>query len=313
MDEYNPHNNVMFDPGSMESEPSMDKMLNDEEFHRWIEAGIDSSSNELDPAIRRHLDSSVKRRIKGLTFRQRRTTVLITLAAMLAGVIIGGFSFRAIQHHEPIPSHPLIVTTGPSETAKVTLPDGTLVTINNESSLTYNYESGIRAVECDGEAFFDVAHDPDHPFIVSNGDLSVRCLGTSFDMKAYHDDPLVTVALASGRICATAGKSSVTIDPDNIVEYVRQTGKVSTRKISSSDYTEWTDGYLRFDNETLASIGRTLQRKYGVRIDIPESVASERISGNVGRCGLRDILEMLCLTSNLSYKEINDSVFKISR
>lgn len=315
MDEPNLKNHLPSPKEIPEREIPMESIMSDDNFHRWIEDGIEAASDNLDRATRRHLDESVKGRIRNISRRNRRSVALIAIAAVLAGFIAGGFAVHLASSPAAVKTDPVVVATGPSETARVTLPDGTLVTVNNESTLTYNFESdnGIRSAICDGEAFFEVAPNADHPFIVTNGDLSVKCLGTSFDMKAYRDEPLVTVALATGRICATAGESSVTIDPNNIVEYSRKTGRVAARKITASDYTEWTDGYLRFNNEPLGSIARTLQRKYGVRIDIPESVAGERISGNVGRCGVRDILKMLCLTSNLNYTEVNDSTFAVSR
>lgn len=95
-----------------------------------------------------------------------------------------------------------------AEATTVNLPDGSIVTLNRNSSLSYarDFNSKLRRVVLQGEAFFEVTKDAHRPFVIATGEAMVKVVGTSFNVSAYDADPDVTVTVAEGRVVFTAVK-----------------------------------------------------------------------------------------------------------
>src|ERR1019366_6846207 len=89
--------------------------------------------------------------------------------------------------------------------SKIVLSDGSVVTLNSETTLRYpaEFNGQTREVYLDGEAFFDVAKDHKHPFIVHAGKMNVRVLGTAFNIKSYANDATSETTLIRGAIEVT--------------------------------------------------------------------------------------------------------------
>lgn len=134
------------------------------------------------------------------------------------------------------------------------LSDGTRVQLNTDTALKVVFDGKVRRVELRrGEAFFDVAHDPVHPFIVVAGSTEVRAIGTRFDVRRDHE--AVKVVLAEGRVAVTDGggaKARWTLSPGQSVT----TGKAETRRPPAradvATATGWTEGRVRFHATPLA-------------------------------------------------------------
>jgi transmembrane sensor len=132
----------------------------------------------------------------------RRTSLV---AAILAVVILtGSFVFLYLYNRQSyLQSGRLInieVTMGSK--AITTLPDGSRVWLNAGSRLSYrdNFGKQNRDVYLTGEAYFDVFHNPSKPFVVKAGNLSIKALGTAFNVKAYPDDPAIITTLVRGKV-----------------------------------------------------------------------------------------------------------------
>lgn len=95
-----------------------------------------------------------------------------------------------------------IISTKNGSRSKIQLPDGTHVWLNAGSQLTYNDSFGkdLREITLMGEAFFDVAKDAEHPFVIHANDINIKVLGTSFNVRAYPDDKRTEAALIQGLI-----------------------------------------------------------------------------------------------------------------
>lgn len=175
------------------------------------------------------------------------------------------------------------------------LPDGTRVQLNTDTALKVRFDGKVRRVELRrGQAFFDVAHDPTHPFIVAAGDTEVRAIGTRFDVRRDQDQ--VKVVLAEGRVAVTehgADRAAWTLSPGQAVT----TGPAATRRPPTrtdvAAVTGWTEGWVRFHAtplpDAVAEINRYSRDKIalggGVPVnalvngDFPISKPDEFISG----------------------------------
>lgn len=316
MDEIHPKLiTKLVDKGSTKQDITDDisGIRSDNGFCEWVEKQIKDACGQLDPDTRKRLDQSIKSKIQKLHSSRYRKYKIMVVAAVIVAAFLGGAAVWMTTMNDRAEPLTLTIATGTSEKAKVTLPDGTKVNINDNTTIRYirSGKDDTRLVECNGEALFDVAHDPEHPFIVKNGELNVRCLGTVFNVKAYEDDPTVTVTLVEGSICASSRESSITISPNTMVTYSKKSGKMDSQKINAADYTEWTDGYLRFNDESLASVARTLQRRYNVKIKMSGNIAAEHITGSIGNGDIKDVLRMICLTSDHKFIQEGDSLYII--
>ena len=153
----------------------------------------------------------------------KRTPFLSTFARIAAMVIIiagaGWLLFEVAA-----PQKITLTSDSDQKNIEVLLSDGSTVFLNRNSSLTYpkNFRSGTRKVSLKGEAFFDIARDEEHPFIIDAGKAKIRVLGTSFNVITENAENEVEVYVASGKVMVTSvdGSGSLTLEP----EYV---GKVS--------------------------------------------------------------------------------------
>ena len=152
---------------------------------------------------------------------------------------------------------------------KIRLSDGTEVTLNSETLFVYpkNFYGKRREVYLSGEAFFDVTHDEKKPFIVQAGPLDVRVLGTTFNVEAYMDDDLITTTLETGRVKVYRSDNEsdgVTMEPDERVVYHKQNGSFEVFRTDAEKTISWTEGEIRFVNQPLSAILKTLERRYDV-------------------------------------------------
>ncbi len=163
---------------------------------------------------------------------------------------------------------------------KVTLPDGTEVWLNAESSLRFPEQFGnTRKVVLTGEAFFKVAHDASHPFIVQTAKMNVKVLGTEFDFRNYEAEaPCVSLLRGSVEILNTDNS------PTNIVLKPGQgaslgdDGKVNVAPVDVYAVRQWVDGFFYFQDQTLLSVLRELSRWYNVGIVIKDNqLVNEKI------------------------------------
>lgn len=157
---------------------------------------------------------------------------------------------------------------------EVALADGTNVVLNAGSSLKYPtkfIKGGVRQVFLTGEAYFDVAHDAKHPFIVNAEKLDVQVLGTEFNVSAYENDLNTEVVLVKGKVALNDNKdvkkeNTVVILPGTKGTYNRLTNTIVTSSVDTSLYTAWMNGELVFRNSKFSDIRKILERRYNVII-----------------------------------------------
>jgi ferric-dicitrate binding protein FerR (iron transport regulator) len=168
------------------------------------------------------------------------------------------------------------------------LEDGTKIWINSETNIQYpvSFNSGNRTVKLQGEAYFEVAHNPDKPFIVELDDAKVEVLGTSFDIKAYKEDISLTTTLAEGKVSfsSRSGDENFVLSPGEQFELDKTSGAVTKREVDVSIYTSWKDGRFAFRNQRVEDIFKTLTRWYDVEIVYQtESIKEKRFTGDLKR------------------------------
>lgn len=159
------------------------------------------------------------------------------------------------------------------KTFKVRLSDGSLVHLNAGSQLKYpeHFTESERKVYLQGEAYFEIAHNKEKPFIVQTPDTDIQVLGTKFNVSAYPDEKLVATVLVEGSVKIsekeTNKNTEVILTPGHLALWNKTTEKMNVTKVNEEDYMSWIEGKLVFESKTFEEMLRVLERKYNVIIE----------------------------------------------
>jgi transmembrane sensor len=192
----------------------------------------------------------------------------------------------------------------------VQLSDGTEVNLNYGSKIKYprNFTGDTREISLVGEAYFDVAHNPDRPFIVKTGKLDVKALGTEFNVHAYPDDDVIETTLVEGKVVIERAISDNknqaigTMVPGQHVSFNLNSGKTSSIKGKIEKYIAWKDGKLVFDNEPLTGVAEKLGRMFNVEIEVADEVKNYSYTVTLVDDPLLLILDLMTEVTDISYK-----------
>lgn len=156
------------------------------------------------------------------------------------------------------------------------LPDGSKIQLNSNAELSHPefYASDTRDVNFSGEAFFNIAHNPEKPLIVSTDNVRVKVLGTSFNLCNCSDSDEITVYLESGKILFySIGDTEedileqVILTPGEMAVYSKTTGMITKSYFTGNNHTAWKSGILEFVNAPLTDVVKVIEKTYGVTID----------------------------------------------
>ena len=155
---------------------------------------------------------------------------------------------------------------------KVKLSDGTLVYLNSGSTLKYpvKFLNGkSREVFLDGEAYFVVSKDKDHPFIVNANEISTQVYGTEFNISSYKNDTNLDIVLVEGSIGVynnLKNEKQLLLVPNEKASFNKKDLKFAKETVDAKNFIAWKDGVLLFENATFESIVKKLERNYNVSI-----------------------------------------------
>lgn len=203
---------------------------------------------------------------------------LSVAAILLALVSVGvSFYFAGREKQMLVSAGFTEVMTQFGEKSEITLPDGTVVTLSGRTRLRYpsDISLGNRNVDFNGEAYFDVSKDADHPFTIKAHDITVKVTGTSFNLYARHDSESDEIILDKGSV-VLYGDSE-----DKCVSLTGGESAVYNKKNGEFDVVDFKDNPLlrrrvfgiRYENIQPAELIRSMEKTYGVSIDTEISAA----------------------------------------
>lgn len=194
----------------------------------------------------------------------------------------------------------------------VVLADGTKVWINSESELSFPsaFEGKDRVVELKGEAYFDVAKDARHPFIVKTGETAIRVLGTSFNICGYAEDGYQQTTLVSGAVEVDYRGKQYRLTPGEQLEVREEGGEPEIRKVDVRLYTSWKDGMFRFLDMPLDELTVKLKRWYDVNFIFEnEACKTYRFTGAVRKdVDFNEFIQLVETTTNVKFEIDGDNI-----
>jgi transmembrane sensor len=281
-----------------------------------VESWLNDSSIEPDiPKLSQQKRKEKKLAIwKGITQKNKAhqakprsylfTTAIAIIACSCVAFAISFYIHK--QDTKPIYAAHYQLKSVNGQKSRITLSDGTVIRLNAGSTLNYpdHFTGQIRAVQLDGEAYFEVAQNKNKPFIIHTKQGIVRVLGTKFNLKAFHNDLTESLSLDEGSVrysdqadstnfvLLSPHQHAVLNDPDN---------SFNVRPSKPQD-AAWLQNQLDFNNLPLTEIAKQLERWYGVSIILKrEKLNEQRYTGTYHNPSLNHLLEQLGYVMGFKY------------
>lgn len=292
-------------------------LRHDRQIHSILEDGLRNADPGMDEETSNRMYERIRTSIpvkKKPLFAQPIWRRSLRWAAIFILPLISAFSVYFLMNGNIAGNGiPVTVTAGKGEKAEITLADGSRVWLNSGSSLTYNetFSRKERNVYLTGEAYFEVAKDKKHPFTVKTNEMDIQALGTAFNVSAYDTEQFFSSVLLEGKVKVSAYGQEYILEENERAIYDKTNHTLTTDKVYASDFVEWKNGNLYFQNRSFEEIANTLARVFNVEIGfVSEELRPIRFSGTLGGSSIRNTLDILSLTSPMRY-EMNGTVIEL--
>lgn len=256
---------------------------------------------ETQQRMLKNIHAKIKRKkLYALAYECLRYASMLVLIVSL----VGGSYWWLTSSTAPTPNY-TYVSVLPGNKSKLTLPDGTSVTLNGNSQLRYDVEpkKHREVVLMKGEAYFDVAKDANCPFRVHVNDMQIEVLGTQFNVRLNED--AIETALFSG---------AVQLSSDSLLQdYQLRPGKKSIYRPVSHQITicdndgltdaRWKDGYLAFNSLPFSKVLQEIENWYGVKFQLRnQHLANDKLTGAFYKETLESVLISLSMQYGFKYR-----------
>jgi len=188
---------------------------------------------------------------------------------------------------------------------QVVLPDGTKVWLNASSSLSFpTYFSGLeRRVQLKGEAYFEVAKNAHMPFKVDVKGMTVKVLGTHFNVMAYDDEQEINTTLLEGSVELSNSRQVQMLKPGEQATLKKSDASMDIKKVNTAEFVAWKNGSFMFTDENIENIMRKLARWYDVEVSYKGNLSDKVFAGYISKDEhISEVLKMLELTGTIHFK-----------
>jgi len=237
-------------------------------------------------------------------------------AAAILLIPVMGFTFYFFSKYNSVRTDKSISAVSFNEVyssvdaiTKVLLPDSSVVWLNHSSSLRYPsiFDRKNRNVELKGEGYFEVASNPERPFVVSVDNINVVAVGTTFNVMAYPEENRIETSLIEGRVefhLTSEKKSSTVLEmkPEDVLIYSRENGELIKLTIKDDRYFSWKDGKLVFTAEPMSEVVKKLNRWFNADIKILDPrVEGLTLTATFINENLTQVLDLISMVSPVKY------------
>jgi ferric-dicitrate binding protein FerR (iron transport regulator) len=232
-----------------------------------------------------------------------RMAAFLVIALGLSFVIYFAFIGKHSQWVE--------ITTSMKETKQISLPDGSKIWLNGASTIRYDRQleaSTHREVWLEGEAYFEVTHNPQQPFIIYSGASTIQVLGTSFNVRGYPDESTVEVGVISGKVsfAAQANESAekVILPPGHGAVLDKKSITIQKTEKNDPNLLAWKTHQLVFEDAPMHEVISALERYFAIDIELKtSSLANCRYKGSFTEAKLEEVLEIIQVSMNISVQQ----------
>jgi ferric-dicitrate binding protein FerR (iron transport regulator) len=253
--------------------------------------------------------NKVRSRMHGESAAPRRKNYTWAVAASMALILGIAVVFRLVQPGETAATPVIIAST--DKILHDTLPDGSVASLNRNSKLEYSsaFRSATREVKLTGEAFFEVAHDAAHPFIVHTGTMDVKVLGTSFNVYAYPSSDSVRVSVETGKVKCFVGPDTVVIGPGETAVFDKGSRRLRKGTETDPNTQSYRNRILKFESTPLSVAVQRLNEVYGSNIVLKNQALNNcRITVTFRNDSLPKIVDVISLALDLTVSRTDKTI-----
>lgn len=190
------------------------------------------------------------------------------------------------------------------------LPDGTEVTLNKDSRLSYSAAFGRnnRIVSLDGEAYFDVVHNEKKKFVVNAGSAKITVLGTVFSVKNKKDDNILKTSLIEGSVKFETSDQAIVLSPNKQILYNTRDNEITVEKFDPEIEVAWKDNLIRYKSVSFFEFLSLLEDHYDVQIIVPsEELKISKLTGAIdANQSITQVLDMMKKNINYEWRKEGD-------
>ena len=290
-----------------------------EEFFMLFETAWKESPDEMPRDVQERMYRRLSRELdekktKTILLRSRFSwKVWPQIAVACIIIVLGLVNYRMNDKQKQLSTQNFTVLAEKGQRAFITLPDSTKVWLNSDTKISYPADYGLkeRNVTLVGEAYFEVAKNPDKRFIVEAKGMQVEALGTSFNVNAYQNDNKIIASLFSGSVRVSYDRHVAILKPHESVKVDLLTRSFSRYKDESmQNIALWRKNEITFDGESLEEITHIMSRLYNTTICIEdESLKKVCYIGTIRNNYLENFIDIINLTTPVVYENKGDTVF----
>lgn len=283
----------------LESSDSFEKIAGNEWEESISHAISDGRERERYKKEANLLLNRIERRNK---FNFKRISIAVASIAAMVCLVIGVSTFRNYWLQQQ--TFYIEAYTSYGERKTIFLPDGTELVLNSCSKVRYpnRFIDNERRIEFEGEGYFQVERNEKHPFIVNTSNFDVLVLGTSFNVKSYSTDELVSVNVESGKVQVNMPEAMMRLKANEQVCINTKTGNFQKMEIET-DVAQWQEGTLYFNQTPIHDVAKELERIYNCTIVFADGEFTNLITGKHENKSLEDVLSSLEYVSGIHYKK----------
>lgn len=290
-----------------------------EEFFMLFETAWKESLDEMPRDVQERMYRRLSRELdekktKTILLRSRFSwKVWPQIAVACIIIVLGLVNYRMNDKQKQLSTQNFTVLAEKGQRAFITLPDSTKVWLNSDTKISYPADYGLkeRNVTLVGEAYFEVAKNPDKRFIVEAKGMQVEALGTSFNVNAYQNDNKIIASLFSGSVRVSYDRHVAILKPHESVKVDLLNRSFSRYKDESmQNIALWRKNEITFDGESLEEITHIMSRLYNTTICIEdESLKKVCYIGTIRNNNLENFIDIINLTTPVVYENKGDTVF----
>lgn len=241
---------------------------------------------------------AIKKNIGTQVVRKRKLRSLKIAAALF---LIAGLTYTLNLATSSVKQITEMAARG--ERKEIVLQDGSIVVLNSNSSITYPESFGkTREIKLKGEAYFKVHRDVEKPFIVATRDVSVKVLGTSFNINSYEHNS-TKVSVVTGKVQVTSPPGEKQLLTKNQQASFTKGSKFNLTKDDSAEGIAWTHNTIFLKNTTLAETAKIIENWYNIKVDFEDSkLETMMISGKFKDEKLENVLNSIAALKQLEIK-----------
>lgn len=280
------------------------KMVNDFKSIWQLSDGKDSDFQKEKEWAK--LQSSLLREAERMPVMGLSNNPSLKIAASMALVLISSFLLYWFVFRT---SAMVYQTAG--ETGHVILPDGSEVWLNERSKLVFQSDfKDARSLDLDGEGFFEVKPNPEKPFVIHTDETQIEVLGTSFNVKAYKEEPQAEVFVVTGKVSfSTRNKSEkVSLLPGSNGIFNKKDRTLISKNEENLNALMWKEKRLVFKKTPLREVVKTLRNYFKTEIEIKNEVLLDcRFTSSFNNPTLPEVIDVLSLAMNLKVEHQSDT------